>query len=188
MYSGPRLGRRRKSAQAALFTIFESLCALLAPVLSFTAEEAWQHLPEPLKAGRASVFDVALPHGSERGTSELEALQLYDAVKNLRALVAAAEGPRDFQLRATVYATPALEPKLRALGDNLRESLVVSALDLHVDPAAAEGAAARIELVQAEGIKCARCWKTLPPSGDPLHPAICAPCAAIVRDYDAQRA
>jgi len=183
MYSGARTGARRKSAQTALFTILETLCALLAPLLSFTAEEAWQHVPESLQAGRASVFDLKLPHGSARGNTEIEALEVYDAVKAARALVAAAEGLRDFQLQARLYASPALEPKLRALGDNLREALVVSALELHVDPDA--GRLPRIELSPAQGTKCARCWKTLPLSGDPLHPTICGPCSAIVREFDA---
>ena len=183
MYSGARHGARRKSAQSALFTILESLCALLAPLLSFTAEEAWQFVPETLRAGRESVFDVALPRGSERGTAELEQLAFYDVLKSLRAIVAASDGPRDFQLAARVYASPELEPKLRALGDNLREALVVSALELQLDPAAT--GAPRIELVAAEGGKCARCWKTLPLGSDALHPTLCAPCAAIVREFDA---
>ena len=183
MYSGPRTGARRKSAQTALFAILETLCALLAPLLSFTAEEAWQHVPAPLRGGRDSVFDLKLPHGSERGNAELEALELYDILKSLRAHVAASEGPRDFQLRAHVYASPRLESKLRALGDSLREALVVSALELRLDPNL--DGAPRVELSAAEGGKCARCWKTLPLGSDPLHPALCAPCAAIVREFDA---
>jgi isoleucyl-tRNA synthetase len=181
MYSGARDGKRRKSAQTALFTILESLCALLAPLLSFTAEEAWQFVPESLRAGRESIFDVALPHGSERGTAEAAALEVYDALKAARAIVAASDGPRDFQLAAHVYASPELEPKLRALGDNVREALVVSALELTVDPAEKRF---RIELSAAEGGKCSRCWKTLPLGADPVHPTLCAPCAVIVRAYD----
>jgi isoleucyl-tRNA synthetase len=183
MYSGERDGARRRSAQSALFTILESLCALLAPLLSFTAEEAWQHVPASLRAGRDSVFDVKLPRGSERGAVELDQLAFYDVLKAARATVAASEGPRDFALAAKVYASPELEPKLRALGDNLREALVVSALELHLDPDA-EGPP-RVVLTQAEGGKCARCWKTLPLGSDPLHPTLCAPCSAIVREFDA---
>jgi len=182
MYSGPRAGARRKSAQTALFTILETLCALLAPLLSFTAEEAWQFAPAALRGERASVFDLQLPRGSERGTVEIESLARYELVKRLRSIVAASEGPRDFALRARVYASPAVEPGLRELGDNLREALVVSALELHVDPAL--GAEPRIELSPAEGGKCARCWKTLPLGSDDLHPTLCAPCAAIVRSFD----
>jgi isoleucyl-tRNA synthetase len=181
MYSGAREGARRKSAQTALFTILESLCALLAPLLSFTAEEAWQFVPESLRAGRESIFDVQLPRGSERGSAELAELELYDALKMARAIVASSEGPRDFALAARVYAPPDVEAKLRALGDNLREALVVSALELHADPNADK---LRVELTAAEGSKCARCWKTLPLGSDPIHPTLCAPCVAIVRTFD----
>ncbi|MBD5606438.1 MAG: class I tRNA ligase family protein, partial [Candidatus Eremiobacteraeota bacterium] len=184
MYSGPRTGVRRRSAQTALFRILESLCALLAPLLSFTAEEAWQHVPEGLRAGRDSVFDLTLPHGSERGTAELEELSVWEALKILRSTVASGDGQRDFQLQATVTASPDVEPKLRALGDNLREALVVSAAHLVADPALAAGSAPRLELSAAEGGKCSRCWKTLPLGADALHPTLCAPCAAIVRTLD----
>jgi isoleucyl-tRNA synthetase len=40
MYSGARDGKRRRSAQTAIFTILRGLCALTAPLLSFTAEES----------------------------------------------------------------------------------------------------------------------------------------------------
>jgi hypothetical protein len=80
-----------------------------------------------------------------------------------------------------VYAPPDLEPKLRALGDNLREALVVSALELHADASADK---LRVELTAAEGGKCARCWKTLPLGSDPIHQTLCAPCVAIVRTFD----
>ena len=182
MYSGERGGRRRRSAQSALFRILESLCALLAPLLSFTAEEAWQHVPESLRAGRESVFDLALPGGSERGTTEAAELATWETLKRLRATVAAGDGARDFQLQATVHASPSGEPALRALGDNLREALVVSALQLEADPSIA--GEPTVVLAAALGEKCSRCWKTLPLGGDPLHPTLCAPCASIVRTLD----
>jgi hypothetical protein len=115
---------------------------------------------------------------------ELEELALWDTLKSLRSSVASGEGARDFQLQATVHASPDLEPKLRALGDNLREALVVSAAHLEADPSLAAGDAPRIVLAAAVGEKCSRCWKTLPLSGDPLHPTLCAPCATIVRELD----
>jgi isoleucyl-tRNA synthetase len=182
LYSGERLGRRRKSAQTALATILETLCVLFAPLLSFTAEEAWQYLPEPLKAGRGSIFDVALPAGSLRGNAEAAQLERWETLKRLRALVAASDGERDFALQARVTASPDSAAELATLGDNLREALVVSALELHVDEAAT--GEPRIELRAADGHKCARCRKTLPLSGDPLHPTLCAPCATIVRGFD----
>jgi isoleucyl-tRNA synthetase len=187
MYSGPREGARRRSAQTALLAIFEALCGLLAPLLSFTAEEAWQHLPAVLQRGRASVFDLPLPHGSARGSHEKDQIELWDLLKRMRASVAAAEGMRDFQLQAQVAASLELEHKLRALGDNLREALVVSAVRLEADPQALSGADPEIVLSPAEGGKCQRCWKYLPLGSDPLHPTLCEPCASLVRTLEAPK-
>lgn len=184
MYSGARTGPRRKSAQTALYTILEQLCTLLAPLLSFTAEEAWQHVSQALRGERASVFDLQLPRGSARGTAERVDLSLWELLKRLRANVAASEGPRDFALQAHVRAGVADGARLRALGDNLREALVVSALHLEVDATLAEGEP-RVEFSAASGGKCSRCWKYLPLGSDPVHPTLCGPCVAIVRELDA---
>ncbi len=183
LYSGVRDGRRRRSAQTVVYTILEALCALFAPLLSFTAEEAWQYVPAALRTGRVSVFDLSLPRGSARGSAELAGLELWETLKRLRTIVAASDGERDFALAARVYASEAIAPGLERLGDGLREALVVSALSLHVDPALAPGEA-RVELSAAPGAKCPRCRKTLPSSDDALHPTLCAPCVAIVRAYD----
>lgn len=180
MYSGERGGKRRRSAQTALFAILRSLCALMAPILSFTAEEAWQSVPARLRGEGLSVFDLELPRGSERGTHEAAELAQWHRLKRMRAVVAAAEGMRDFQLQAHVHAAAASEPALRALGDNLREALVVSALSLDVDSGIAADADPRVVLAPAEGGKCSRCWKTLPLGQDHAHPMLCTPCATIV--------
>ncbi len=184
MYSGPRAGARRKSAQTAIFTILENLCALLAPLLSFTAEEAWQCVPQALRGDRESVFYLQLPRGSARGTAENAELALWESLKRLRAVVAGSDGPRDFQLRATVRASVADEVRLRSLGDNLREALVVSALELAGDASIPDGEP-RVELSAAHGSKCSRCWKYLPLGGDAVHPTVCGPCAAVVNGLDA---
>jgi isoleucyl-tRNA synthetase len=176
-YSSARDAARRRSAQTALFSIFKALVALLAPVLSFTAEEAWQHVPAALRGEAESVFDLELP--GEPPASEAAALSLWETLKAARANVAAAEGARDFQLQATVVAPPALAAALAELGDNLREALVVSALTLRADPAAT---ALAIELAPATGEKCVRCWKYLPLGADAEHPQLCAPCTQIVRE------
>jgi hypothetical protein len=151
--------------------------------LSFTAEEAWQNVPARLRGETLSVFDLELPRGSARGEHEAAELALWDLLKRMRAVVAAAEGVRDFQLQAHLHAAPALEPSLRALGDNLREALVVSGLTLEVDSHISDDADPRIVLTPAEGGKCSRCWKTLPLGEDHAHPVLCTPCAAIVTAF-----
>ena len=185
LYSGERDGERRRSAQTALFETLKALVAMLAPLTSFTSEEAWQHVPERLRGDAFSAFDLQLPAGSERGTFELAQLEEWAALKRLRAVVASSEGMRDFQLQADVYAPAALAAQLALLGDDLREALIVSGLQLHVDGDMEPGAEPRVVLSPAAGEKCERCWKYLALGSDPLHPALCAPCAAIVRGFDA---
>jgi isoleucyl-tRNA synthetase len=147
---------------------------LTAPILSFTAEEAWQALPAGLRGDDESIFDLAFP---KFGAVDVPALEVWDMLRALRAQVAAAEGERDFQLDAEVAVPATHLDAFRALGDGLREALVVSSLrGLH----AADSA--QVKVMRAAGDKCERCWKYLPLGADADHPTLCAPCAAIVRD------
>jgi isoleucyl-tRNA synthetase len=187
------------------------MCVLLAPILSFTAEEAWQSLPEELRGAVASVFDLVLPqsalksgyvfpfdepvvregNGDLRPASGSGELELWNELKRLRGQVAAQEGTRDFQLDAVVTVPAALYERFAGLGDSLREALVVSALrELAVgsDVGDSDGAMPRVDVVPAAGEKCQRCWKYLPLGSDPEHPTLCEPCAGIVRELEAQGA
>ncbi len=188
LYSSAPNAPRRRSAQSALLETFRTLSVLLAPILSFTAEEAWQALPEALRGADESVFDLAFPRIE---AVDEDALGAWSLLKQLRTQVAASEGIRDFQLDATVEVPPAFYPRFTALGDGLREALVVSSLrGLSSSPASSNGdvgsavAGARVELFPAAGEKCQRCWKYLPLGSDPGHPTLCAPCAEIVRDLE----
>jgi len=74
---------------------------LTAPVLSFTAEEAWQALPEALRGDAESVFDLAFPH---HATIDHAALATWELLKSLRAQVASAEGLREALVVSQVTA------------------------------------------------------------------------------------
>jgi isoleucyl-tRNA synthetase len=180
LYSSAPDAPRRRSAQSALFEILRTLCVLLAPVLSFTAEEAWQCLDPALRGEAESVFDLQLPTVVPVDEA---ALGTWSLLKELRAQVAASEGIRDFQLDATIDVQEPFYDRFVVLGDNLREALVVSALrGVH----AASNGAPTVVVVPAEGEKCQRCWKYLPLGVDPDHPTLDATCAAIVRELEAK--
>jgi isoleucyl-tRNA synthetase len=198
LYSSAPNAARRRSAQSALLETFRTLSVLLAPILSFTAEEAWQFLPEPLRGADESVFDLAFPRIE---ADDDDALLAWALLKQLRAQVAASEGIRDFQLDASVEVPPEFYPRFAALGDGLREALVVSSLrGLTTSPPSSGGQStsstgsdgqstsplggARVDLAPAAGEKCQRCWKYLPLGSDPEHPTLCASCATIVRELE----
>ncbi|MBV8601248.1 MAG: isoleucine--tRNA ligase [Candidatus Eremiobacteraeota bacterium] len=178
LYTSARDADRRRSAQSAALEMLRTLCVLLAPVLSFTAEEAWQFLPPILKEQAASVFDLSLPRVDRL---DEEALGLWSELRALRAKVASNEGLRDYQLAARVSVPATRYERFAALGDNLREALIVSQV---ASLERSSNADTELVLEPAQGEKCARCWKYLPLGGDPEHPSLCAPCGAIVRKID----
>ena len=176
LYTSAPDSPRRRSAQSAVLEIFRTVAVLTAPILSFTAEEAWQALPAGLRGGAESIFDVEFP---KLGAVDVPALELWDQVRALRAQVAAAEGERDFQLDAEVTVPAAQRDAFQALGDGLREALVVSSL--RALEASSDGTST-VKLMPAAGEKCERCWKYLPLATDPKHATLCAPCATIVQN------
>ena len=182
LYSRAAADPRRRSAQSALLYVLRRFLVALAPVLSFTAEEAWQFLPEVLHGGNESVFDLSF-EARHRGAFESD-LRLWEQLRELRARVAAIASPRDFEAQLVLELTPAAYKRLHSLGDNLREALVVSQLRL-VQSERSEteesGGVVEFALLPAEGAKCARCWKFRALGNDPDHPSICDDCAVVVR-------
>ncbi len=175
LYSSAVDAPRRRSAQTAILHILTQMLAIVAPLLSFTAEEAWQALPDVLRGERQSVFDLSPKAGHPAGEKPIA---LWELLKELRQQVAANESPRDFETDAVSVVVPAaLLHDAQALGDGLREALVVS----NVERIESKGEERHVHLQRAKGSKCKRCWKYLQLGSDPQHPTLCAPCAAIVR-------
>jgi len=175
LYSRAAGDPRRRSAQSALLYIATQFFTIVAPVLSFTAEEAWQHLPQWRRAQTESVFDSSFDVNRSRSALSESDLALWRQLRALRARVAASAQPRDFEAQVRLTVPPPAYKRLLALGDNLREALVVSQLTLN------SGDAETFELLPADGEKCVRCWKYRELGTDPDHPYICADCARVVR-------
>ncbi len=178
---------RRRSAQSALLYALTRFLTAIAPVLSFTAEEAWQEIPAELRGGEESVFF------SSFGVHDIDVKGLQDDVavwellRELRARVAAGvETPsgtiRDYETSATLAVPDRFVAALHKLVDNVREALVVS----QINGIESIGDNGRIEvrLEPAHGEKCRRCWKYRQLGVAPEHPSICADCAKVVRSLE----
>jgi isoleucyl-tRNA synthetase len=177
---------RRRSAQSALLYILRRFLTVLAPVLSFTAEEAWQAVPPVLRGDAESIFDSSFDAARPRGSAIENDLRLWQQLRALRGRVAAVASPRDFEAQLVLEVTPDLYRRLSALGDNLREALVVSQLRLAASKrseGATEDGIFEFVLLPAEGEKCVRCWKYRQLGTDPENPSICADCVQVVRAY-----
>jgi isoleucyl-tRNA synthetase len=181
LYSRAPNDARRRSAQSALSYVLVNFLTAIAPVLSFTAEEAWQALPKVLRGEAESIFDTSFGTPHEKAEVLGSEVALWEQLRSLRARVAASENPRDFEAALRLVVAKPLYGPLAALGDNLREALVVSQLDLAEasHPSSAEQIVG-FELRRADGEKCQRCWKYRILGTNADHLTICADCARVV--------
>ena len=96
LYTSAPASHRRRSAQSAVLEIFRTDRRPHRTVLSFTAEEAWQALPEELRGENESVFDLSFPHIT---TVDIPALELWDLRPLATRQVAAARRSTRFPTR-----------------------------------------------------------------------------------------
>ncbi len=185
LYCDAASSPRRRACRSVLDSLFSCLTAWLAPILCFTAEEAWlQRFP----GERESVHRRRFPQLPQEWRDDGLAAR-WQTVRRLRRVVTGAmEVERrekrigaSLQAHATVYATAA---DLRALaGQDVAEIAIASAVTLveGEGPAGAfrqddvDGIA--VEVGRASGSRCARCWKVLDEVGED---ALCRRCAAVV--------
>ena len=175
LYTWKRDGTARRSALTVLRAAAEDLIRLLGPVLSFTASEAWNHLP-----GRSveSVFLAGMPR--REPPSDAAGLEArYGKLFELRATV---QGKLEEARRAkligsgleaavTVRAEGDLLKLLHETRDELPTLFIVSLVELLEGPLS-------VEVTRAPGQKCERCWIYREDVGvDPQHPTVCAKCA-----------
>jgi len=181
---------KRRSAQTTIYRILDVLVHLTAPILSFTAEEIWNYLPD--KARRPlSVFlsqipepdarfaDAALAEKWERILSErgqvLKALEQARMEKlighSLDAKVALHSQRQPSSLHDMMTADP----------QRLADVLIVSQVAIAADQATGDREALAVSVSKAEGPKCERCWKYDAKVGaDQNRPTVCPRCAGVL--------
>jgi len=187
LYTTPADSLARRSAQTALHQIAESMVRWLAPILSFTAEEIWRHLPG---VRAESVFLATwheLPEAATHGIDWPALIELRRAVlRELEKLRDAGQIGAPLDAEADIYCVPAEYPRFNALEEELRFFLITSAARVHRVAAPPAGAVAASDAAR-EGVwvavqpssaaKCVRCWQRLPEVGrDGDHPELCGRC------------
>ena len=180
LYTTARTSRARRSAQTALHAIRDALLGLMAPILSFTAEEAWRivHPDDP------TIFvhtwgDAlpAVPDGAVLMKKWPRILAVRAAVlKELEALRQDGRIGSSLQAEVTIAAPGDDYDALASLGDDLRFVMITSAARLERTP---DGEPLAIAVNPSGGEKCERCWHWRSDVGaDPRHPLLCSRCVA----------
>jgi len=166
----------RRSAQTALWHITNSLVRLIAPVLSFTAEELWQ---EFARAGDDSVFfhtwhEMPLPpNGPDLLAKWARLRELRAPVrKEVEALRAAGKVGASLQAEVEVAAPAADYDLLASLGSELKFLMITSVAR------AVRGDALAAKVAASENPKCERCWHYMP---DVNGEGLCGRCQTNLR-------
>ena len=193
LYTSAAADPRRRAAQTVCHDVFSALARLMAPILTFTAEEAWRYAPGP----RAQSVHLERFPEAPREWLDDALKQQWDRLLEVRREVAKALETARAQkligsgLEARVRIASAPED-LPALLGGKRELLatlfIVSRVELH----AGDGRASVVYESQdipglvigvdrAPGEKCERCWTRTEEVGrDRDHPTLCARCVRVV--------
>jgi isoleucyl-tRNA synthetase len=177
LYTSAPDSRARRAAQTALYYITHGLLRVMAPFLSFTAEEAWQ----VFQPGQETIFTetyLTYPEVPDAGAL----LEKWTLLRELRGEVTKAlEDARvenrigsSLQAEVEIRAAGARHDALASLGDDLKFVLITSAATL-----------TRVERGEDEGVtvaasryqKCERCWHYRADVGAQAeHPTLCGRC------------
>jgi isoleucyl-tRNA synthetase len=163
----------RRSGQSALYHVLNVIVRLLAPVISFTAEEIWKAMPHEASDKAESVFLNDMPRYSKAFADETAALtakwdKLFeyrdDVMKALELARAEKMIGKSLDAKVTVYTNDdEAYATLSAFSDKLAETYITSGASV-VKGDAPEGAFTEtqtgiaVKVENADGCKCGRCW------------------------------
>jgi isoleucyl-tRNA synthetase len=178
--------RERRSAQTALYLIADGLTRLLAPILSFTADESWCHLPGTREE---SVHMALFPAAAElEAFADPALVERWNTLLALREQVLAQIEPlrknkqigSSLQAKVVVSATTKELPLLEQHAKQLPMLFIVSEVEIRPAPTDVEAtgeAVPRVTIERAAGVKCERCWRIVPAvSNEPAWAGICDRC------------
>ena len=199
LYCESRNGLKRRSAQTALYLIVDAMARIFAPILPFTCDEIWQAMPHRAGDDVRNVVLNEMVQPYEAYALDAEAMARWDTLIALRGDVngvleqARADKRIGKALEAHVALCARDEAAAKALETvkdmDLTALLLVSDVILtDDDPDAANVTGSgtafpglRIEVRNAEGVKCPRCWMH---STKANADGLCPRCAAVVAELD----
>jgi len=177
LYCDAATSRRRTSARSTVFDLADTLIRLIAPVLPFTAEEAWEHLP-----------------GSDENSIHL---QTFRPVADIN--IDDDAWTTFFAIREQVNTALDEAKKGKIIGSSIAATIAVPNLDISFSKSIGEtyeqlfitakvepGEVILVKPVEG-GIKCPRCWNVGAPAqpGHKVHNALCPRCFEVIAGLSA---
>ena len=195
LYCDGRTSVERRSAQTAMYLILSAMTRLLAPILSFTADEIWQSMPHAQGDDRRNVCLNDMPEINEAWKLSESEEYHWSQVMRVRADVnKALESARaekrvgkPLDAKVTLFVSDAAQKEFAEVeNENLAQICIVS--ELNVVKGQGEGFRGEsfegltVKVEASELPKCIRCWTHSDSVGkNAEHPCLCARCAAAIR-------
>ena len=182
----------RRSAQTALYHIVQAFSRWVAPIISFTADELYEHIPAASESQQASIhleeFYDGLDDLLDKSSGEAQLMASISALKV--AVNKAIEAARNdsvvkasLEAEIVVYASDELADQYRKLDDELRFALITSQAEVRPlseapsDAFATELDGVKVLVKKSAHQKCVRCWHYREDVGsDDEHPELCTRC------------
>ena len=186
----------RRSAQTVMTEILVTLTKMIAPILSFTAEEIWETLPEVLKDRESVLLTDWYKENDEYLNPEIENkwVEIIKVRKEANKSLEKARQGKDriignsLDAKVMLHSTDAeIQKFLIENREKLELALIVSEIEIveNIDETFTKGEEATdlyIKVLHAEGEKCERCWKYSKELGkDPEHPTLCPRCTSVLK-------
>ncbi len=175
MYCDAPDSPRRRATQVVMHEIFDVLCRLLAPILAFTAEEAWHH-----SEAEGSVHLEEFPQLQDRSRDGGTSAQVAELLRLRSVIGQAIERARQEKLigntlEARVVLNSNSDVTEKIDKEELEEFFIVSDLTIH------QAKEASVSVTKTPYKKCARCWRHRPTVGaSKAHPDLCDRCESVV--------
>jgi isoleucyl-tRNA synthetase len=199
LYTAAPAWRARRSAQTAIWRIGEAMVRLLAPLMSFTADEIWGSLPR-LKDRPESIHMAYFPKPEEItgkiGNADTKAIradfEVLFSVRDeaLKALEIARQEKiigRSEDATITVHAPETTGKLLERYRDDLRFLLIVSGVEIVSSMPGNGNAPLRVTAMKAPGEKCERCWFYSTHVGEnERYPTVCERCSTALEEIESK--
>lgn len=198
LYTAAPNSAARRAAQTALWRIGEALVRLVAPIMSFTADEVWASLPK-ISSRPESVHLSYFPKAEEVTGTITDAAKANALWKDFETLLKV----RDVALKSleiarqekqigsaleaviTVTAPEELVSLLERYRDDLRFMLIVSGVEIKQGSGGNGNAPLHVLVEKAPGGKCERCWNySLQVGKNERYPTVCERCTRSLEEIE----
>lgn len=195
LYTEKKESVARRAAQTVMYEVLMTLTKMIAPILSFTAEEIWESLPAETRESESIFLADWYVNNDEYLKPELDEKwqQIIKLRKEVNKKLEKARQGENKIIGNSLDAKVSLYTEDSALKEFIKENLelletvfIVSDLEV-VDSAdenftdAEEIEKLKIKITHADGEKCERCWKYDKLGSDPERPTLCPRCAAVLK-------